>query len=199
MKGIINGQQQKRGGDGSIPAQIGVGLGTADIMATHRLPSPPWFQDMRFGPLAVASASSSENVGNEGAADGAPLTSRLAEASANKDHTTAASIITGALLMKIADILRIPSEEVDVSRAMYTYEVDSLVALEVRNWIARELKANMALLDILAAVPIEKFAGQIAEKSKLVTGTSVLLWRLRAIRIWTSRPLERNSMIQCER
>lgn len=42
---------------------------------------------------------------------------------------------------------------------------DSLVALEVRNWITPEIQANMAPLDILAAVPMETFAAQIyAEK-----------------------------------
>ena len=51
---------------------------------------------------------------------------------------------------------------------MYQYGVDSLVALEVRNWITREMKANIPLLDILATVPMETFAAQIALKSKLV-------------------------------
>ncbi|KAI4167896.1 MAG: hypothetical protein LQ343_006819 [Gyalolechia ehrenbergii] len=63
-----------------------------------------------------------------------------------------------------------PASEVDPSRPLYRYGVDSLVALEVRNWITRQMKANMALLEILAAIPIEGFAGKIAEKSKLVTG-----------------------------
>jgi zearalenone synthase (highly reducing iterative type I polyketide synthase) len=54
---------------------------------------------------------------------------------------------------------------------MYRYGVDSIVALEVRNWIARELKANIALLGILAAVPLSVFAEKIAEKSKLVAGS----------------------------
>lgn len=170
MKSAINGQQQKRGDDEGCPAQVSIGLGTADIMATHGLPSPPWFQDSRFGPLAVASASSSASAGGEGAAAGASLASRLTEAGTNDDHAAAANIITGALVQKTAEILRIPLEEVDASRPMYSYGVDSLVALEVRNWITRELKANLALLDILAAVPIETFAGQIAQKSKLVVG-----------------------------
>lgn len=51
---------------------------------------------------------------------------------------------------------------------MYQYGVDSLVALEVRNWITREMKANIVLLDILDAVPMETFATQIAQKSKLI-------------------------------
>jgi hypothetical protein len=62
-----------------------------------------------------------------------------------------------------------PPSEVKPDRPLYCYSVDSLMALEVKNWITREMKANMALLGILAAVPIESFASKIAEKSKLIT------------------------------
>ena len=169
MKSLINGQQQKRGGHEGCPSHICIGLGTADILATHHLPSPPWFKDPRFGPLAVASASSSVNTDGE-SVTAASLASRLSEVGNNKDYAAAANIITGALVTKIAEILGIPPSEVDPSRAMYSYGVDSLVALEVRNWITREMKASIALLDILAGVPIEMFAAQVARKSTLVVG-----------------------------
>ena len=169
MKSVINGQQQKRGVGEDCPAQISTGLGTADMLALRHLPSPPWFQDSRFGPLAVASTSAG-NAGGEGArvTPTAPLTSRLTEAGNKQDHAAATEIITGALVKKTADILRIPPSEIDPSRPMYSYGVDSLVAMEVRNWITSEMKANLTLLDILAAVPMETTAAQIAQKSKLV-------------------------------
>lgn len=53
---------------------------------------------------------------------------------------------------------------------MYREGVDSLVALGVRNWSTRELQANMALLEIPAAVPVRVFSEKIAEKSRLVVG-----------------------------
>ena len=167
-KSLINGQLRRRGApDDEAPVQLCTGLGTADILAVHRLASPAYFVDPRFGPLAVNSISSSTGgVSGEGAA--ASLASRLSET----DPTSATPIIADALMKKTADILRIPPSEVDPSRPMYQYGVDSLVALEVRNWITREMKANMALLEILAAVPMETFAAQIALKSKLVVGSA---------------------------
>lgn len=170
MKSLINGQQQQQRGGDECPAQICIGVGTADILAAHRLPSPPWFKDVRFGPLAVSSLPSASASGENVAA--ASLSSRLTEVGNNKDFAAAATIITGALVTKIAEILRILPSEVDPRQPMYSYGVDSLVALEVRNWITREMKANMALLDILAAVPMETFASQIAQKSKLVVGSN---------------------------
>lgn len=166
MKSLINGQLRKRGArEDEAPVQVCTGLGTADLLAIHRLASPAYFIDPRFGPLAVTSVSfTTGGASGEGAATS--LASRLSEA----DPASASIIITDALVKKTADVLRIPPSEVDPSRPLYQYGVDSLVALEVRNWITREMKATMALLDILAAVPMETFAAQIALKSKLVGG-----------------------------
>jgi hypothetical protein len=169
MKSVINGQCRRREDVEECPSQICVGLGTASILNTYGLPNPPWFEDPRFGPLAVTNKNLSSNTSSEGTIK-VSTASRLSDAVLKRDYIAATTIITIALARKIAEILRIPSSEVDVSRPMYLYGVDSLVALEVRNWITRELKANMALLDIMAAVPMEVFAKQIAAKSKLVIG-----------------------------
>lgn len=162
MKSLINSEWK---GDTPPPAQVCTGLGTADIMARFGLERPEHFGDPRFGPLNVLSIESSSSSTDQETAS-SPST-RLAAASSLEE---AVAIITDALVHKMAEILQMPLSEVDPSRPMYRYGVDSLVALEVRNWITRELQANMALLEILAAEPMRVFAGKIAEKSKLVKG-----------------------------
>ncbi|CAG8971039.1 hypothetical protein HYALB_00005277 [Hymenoscyphus albidus] len=162
MKSLINQQMGDIRSD--CPVQVCTGLGTADIMAAHGLAKPGYFEDPRFGPLAVTSLGITGSAETQGSSES--LAARLHKATSMDEAT---EIIKEALVNKIADILQMPASEVDPSRALYRYGVDSLVALEVRNWITREMKANMALLEILAAVPIESFAAKIAEKSKLVT------------------------------
>ncbi|KAI1263636.1 KR domain-containing protein [Xylariaceae sp. FL1019] len=162
-KSLINGQQGK--GD-EYPPQVTVGLGTGDIIAANNLKAPAYFEDPRFGPLAVSSASNAGSASSDGSSD---FAARLSKLRGNPDLTEASVIITEALVKTMADILRMPPSEVDPSRPMYRYGVDSLVALEVRNWITKEMKANMTLLEILAAVPMEEFASQIAKKSKLLS------------------------------
>ncbi|KAL8807198.1 MAG: hypothetical protein Q9182_000880 [Xanthomendoza sp. 2 TL-2023] len=164
MKSLIT--QQQRDARADCPVQVCTGLGTADIMITHGLALPSYFTDPRFSPLAITRVSASTTTETQGSSTAISLASRLGTAS-SKEHAT--EIITEALIYKTAEILQMPASEVDASRPLYRYGVDSLVALEVRNWITREMKANMALLEILAAVPIESFAGKIAEKSKLIT------------------------------
>ncbi|KAF6814034.1 hypothetical protein CSOJ01_04267 [Colletotrichum sojae] len=163
FKGLIN--RQKSDDPASWPpAQVTTGLGTADIMAAHGLDQPGYFGISRFGPLAVTSTDAG-GAGGAGKSDSVSVASRLAEASSREQ---ALEIITDALVKKVADILLMPPSEVDPGRPMYRYGVDSLVALEVRNWITREMQATVALLEVLAAVPMEVFAARIADKSKLV-------------------------------
>ena len=110
-------------------------------------------------------------VSNAGSSDGGTsVAAMLAKIDGNKDPTAVTSVIKEALVGKMADMLRIPTEEIDVGRPISHYGVESLVALEVRNWIKKELKANIALLEILATMPIEQFADKTASKSELVKG-----------------------------
>nr|QEO60268.1 polyketide synthase [Alternaria oxytropis] len=160
IKSLINGQQGPVESQ-RTPPQLCTGLGTADIMAAHRLALPYYFADPKFGPLSVSSIRSGTTADGRNAA--VSIASELVEAS-NMEEAT--DIVTRALVTKIAEILQIPASEVDSSRPMYRYGVDSLVALEVRNWITREMQANIALLEILAAVPMKDFAKTIAERSK---------------------------------
>ncbi|KAM3425700.1 hypothetical protein BST61_g7637 [Cercospora zeina] len=146
------------------PAQVCTGLGTADIMAAHGLATPAYFDDPRFASLAVRSAVSADARGDTARADPA-IASRLAHIT---DRDEANAVVTAALVHQTAEILQVLPDEIDASRPLYRYGVDSLVAIEVRNWITRELGANMALLEILAAVPIESFAAKIVEKSNMI-------------------------------
>ncbi|KAF3012139.1 Highly reducing polyketide synthase curS1, partial [Penicillium rubens] len=157
MKSLINSEWK---GD-SYPAQVCTDLGTANVMARFGLVRSEHFGDPPFGPLNVLSYIF-VLVPDTSSAASSPYP-RLAAASALDE---AVSIITDAFVHETAGILQIPLYEVDPDTPMYRYEVASLVALEVRNWITRELQANMALLKILAAEPMKMFAGKIAKQKQ---------------------------------
>lgn len=162
FKGLINRQKSDDPSQWP-PAQVVAGLGTADIMASFGFEQPWYFSKSRFGPLAVNSSSATSSSSGNSAASS--IASKLKEAN-SKEH--AVEIITEGLVGKVAEILQMPPSEVDPERPMYRYGVDSLVALEVRNWISKEMKSSVALLEVLAAVPMKVFAATIAEKSKLL-------------------------------
>jgi zearalenone synthase (highly reducing iterative type I polyketide synthase) len=167
IKSIIHSQQE----DDDVPAQVVTGLGSADVWNDHGLPQPFYFADPRFDALAMTTAGGrgdGQHQGGTAAAGTASLASQLASVSSTEQ---AAQIVTEALVRRTAEILQIPTSEVDPAKPLYHYGVDSLTAIEVRNWISRELKANVALLEIVSAVPIREFAAKIAEKSQLVSIT----------------------------
>lgn len=165
VKSIIHGQ--KEGED--VPAQVITGLGSADVWNDHGLPQPYYFADPRFDALAMTTAGGrvdGKHPSGANATSAASLASQLAGVSSMEQ---AAQIVTEALVRRTAEILQMPTSEVDPAQPLYHYGVDSLTAIEVRNWISRELKANVALLEIVSAVPIREFAAKIAEKSQLVS------------------------------
>jgi hypothetical protein len=81
----------------------------------------------------------------------------------------AAAIIEDALVSRLAKALAISLEDINVARPMHSYGVDSLVAVEVRNWLIRELQAEISVFDILGTMPISALSVKIVETSKLLS------------------------------
>ena len=65
--------------------------------------------------------------------------------------TEASSVVSDALVKKIAKALSIPGEDIDTSKPLHAYAVDSLLAIELRNWFAKEFTADVAIFDIMGA------------------------------------------------
>lgn len=162
IKSIIHSQHEGE----DVPAQVVTGLGAADVWISNDLPLPYYFSDARFGPLAVTTGAGGDGHRQTGTTATVSLGSQLSSVSSMEQ---ASQIVTEALVKRTAEILQMPPSEVDPAQPLYRYGVDSLTAIEVRNWISRELKANIALLEIVSAVPIREFAAKIAEKSQLVS------------------------------
>ncbi|KAM0168080.1 hypothetical protein ACHAPF_011356 [Botrytis cinerea] len=80
----------------------------------------------------------------------------------------AASIITNALMEKLTVALAIPLKNLDPSQPMYIYGVDSLIAVELRNWFSQKLDADVAIFEILGEITFQKIGFLVASKSKLV-------------------------------
>ena len=78
----------------------------------------------------------------------------------------ATDLIASALCTKLAKSMIIAVDEIDVSRPVSSYGVDSLVAAEMRNWFFRELKAELSIFELLGGMPITELARMAAERSK---------------------------------
>ena len=72
-------------------------------------------------------------------------------------------------LNKLPSVLMLEMGDMDVTRLLSNYALDSLVVIEVRNYITREFEANLQVLELLSRGSIETLAKVICRKSKLVS------------------------------
>ncbi|KAI4950323.1 Type I Iterative PKS [Alternaria rosae] len=66
----------------------------------------------------------------------------------------AKEFIIAALLKKLSRSLMMDVSELEATRSMSSYGTDSLVAVEIKNWIQRETKATVSVFEILQSASI---------------------------------------------
>ncbi|KAI1258543.1 hypothetical protein F5Y18DRAFT_444487 [Xylariaceae sp. FL1019] len=76
--------------------------------------------------------------------------------------------VLDALLEKLAKSLMMPLEDLDAKRGVSAYGVDSLIAVQLRNWLSREAATELPVFEILAPGPLQGLAKKIVAKSSLV-------------------------------
>lgn len=87
----------------------------------------------------------------------------------SKSMNEAIQICQPILLERMAKIISISAASVNVSKPVYMYGVDSLVAVELRNWLATELKCDLSIFDLTSDAPISEVCRKMASKSQLVS------------------------------
>lgn len=86
----------------------------------------------------------------------------------------AKQVIYDCLAVKFSTVLMIDEEDLNPNKALGMYGTDSLIAVELRNWIRREMEATVILMDLLADNTLATLTETVVHKSKLCER-----WRLR--------------------
>lgn len=121
-----------------------------------------WVQDAKF---SVLYESAKGNLGNSSQSDGpsVPLHVTLQGASSKEE---ALQVCYEALAAKLAQVLVLSLEDMDPTITVSSLGLDSLVAIEIRNWIAREANANVQVLELLSSGTLMALAEVIVNKSQ---------------------------------
>ena len=82
----------------------------------------------------------------------------------------ATAVVTDALMQKLSRALAVPPEHLDTTKPLHAYGVDSLLAVELRNFFAKELGADIAVFDITSASSFEAVSMIVARRSSYFTG-----------------------------
>ncbi|KAI1299584.1 hypothetical protein F5Y03DRAFT_408749 [Xylaria venustula] len=143
-------------------SQVLIGLLTpADFLLQGQVP-PQMHDRPFFGPFShlggpEPSSASTSNTDSPG------TLFRLA-----KEKDERVQIVIRALSVKLARAMSILPDEVDPSLPLSNYGVDSLMAVELRNYIGREFQATVAVFDIMGGVPISSIGDLVVERSAIV-------------------------------
>jgi aryl carrier-like protein len=100
-------------------------------------------------------------------AAGVRLRQFLAEAEANPTmlkEASSAEFLATELGKTLHGFLLIPVEEVDISRSISSAGVDSLVAIELRNWCRHKMGLEITVLEILDLPTLEAFGQSAAQR-----------------------------------
>lgn len=149
----------------TIPAQVIVGVATGGQCQDHKLQDPFYFDDVRFS-LVKNMGFQNDRVTASTAPSELLLLQRQLMASTSK--VDAAQALANALASRVARNLKTPVGNIDAAKPLHAYGVDSLVAVEIRHWIVRDMKAEVSLFDVLGSMSIASLALKIASASKLL-------------------------------
>ncbi|PNP56847.1 hypothetical protein THARTR1_03082 [Trichoderma harzianum] len=151
---------------GRLPAQVLIGLATGGSAVVAGIPPPFYLSDAKFSIMATTDLEkvndSAGDLNNRRKSD-----SIRALISKSESVVEASGHVSASLVSRIAKMLQIEAEDVDTSRALHSYGLDSLVAIEIVDWALKEIEARVSVFDIMAAVPITATASKIANASAL--------------------------------
>lgn len=148
--------------DCNPPAQLVTGLTTMEKHRQRGVPAPTYMGYPFFTHLNSLSATrgSSEEGG------GGIAVEVLLNAAKTLDE--AAAIILTACTAKLASLLSVAAEDINSERSVSANGVDSLVAMEFRAFLAKEVKADVPVLDIMGTLSLSAFCRKISTFSKAV-------------------------------
>ncbi|KAI6381444.1 hypothetical protein MCOR25_001140 [Pyricularia grisea] len=89
---------------------------------------------------------------------------------ATPDATDRARVVVEGLKQKLGRSMAISPDDVQVEKPLSAYGVDSLFAVELRNWILKDFAATVAVFDIMGNVPISNIGKLVVSRSTVEFG-----------------------------
>jgi len=73
-------------------------------------------------------------------------------------------VVSDALVGKLAKVLARAPDSLDVTQPLHVFGVDSLVAIEIRNWLLQKLRVDLPVFEILGGSSCATISRRVAEK-----------------------------------
>ena len=137
-----------------------IGLETPSGMRAKGLNMPHWMQRRTFRNLHQIGLDEHVSEKSEPAVDYVTLFRRATSLG------EAARVLTEDLVKKLAKALSIPLDDIDTFKPLHAYGVDSLLAVELRNYYAKELRADVTVFDLTGGANFVTVGMTVASRSK---------------------------------
>jgi hypothetical protein len=122
---------------------------------------PYYTSDARFNQLKQDAIERAQNEGHDMAEHSVSAGEAFRAAKNDEEMVT---IVRSAILKKLSEELVIPLKDLEASRNITSYNLDSLTAIELRNWIAREFRTNLQILELLSSGSVNGLSVLIVRK-----------------------------------
>lgn len=123
--------------------------------------------DPKFSHLWTSSSTASRTVKVGGEFD---FKSELRSATT---FSTAVDAAQTAIINKLSKLLAMQIEDISAERPVGSYGMDSLISVELRNWMSVQLEAAIQQFELMSAKSIRDLASMATERSRLVAASIV--------------------------
>jgi len=80
---------------------------------------------------------------------------------------TISIVIFDALIKKISKALLISSDDIDTSKSLHAYAMNSLLTIELRNWFTKKFSADVTIFDIMRIAIFRTVTMTMTRRSEL--------------------------------
>jgi hypothetical protein len=123
-----------------------------------------WNTDRRFSSLeSTADVAMLEEEDSKGHKTGRWDLARELESAPSMEK--AVNLISDSLTKKLSEMFVVPESEINLDASLSTLGVDSLIAVELRNWLSVNAQADCSVFDVMQASSPLALAARIAAKS----------------------------------
>ncbi|KAK1147595.1 Type I Iterative Polyketide synthase (PKS) [Aspergillus melleus] len=155
----------------STSSQILVGLATPAQMRAGGIDPPAWVLERALFSVLPQEATVVE-VELDPSATTSTAASHWQAALVKAGPESAVSVVIEGLTQKLAHALDQTAAEIDPQRSLAVQGVDSLLAVEIRQWISRAWKAEVSALDITSTPSLEELAVMVVGRTEMLKGQS---------------------------
>lgn len=124
---------------------------------------PWWAADPKFSHIVRGTQTTSETATSKDTTISVRESLKQASSAAETQQ-----VIEEALVGKVAGVSMTPVEDIDLEKPLAAYGMDSLVAVQIRNWIANEMAANIPALEFIASASLAGLTEVFMTKSTFV-------------------------------